>query len=83
LQVDGQITYGTFDWLCENAINKRVKIRNAVNNYFIHGSASNDIKDASKKLQALIIDEVDVFFSKEYYGMQYCPVTLVNDMNIN
>lgn len=70
-----QIKYGTFNSLCENLINDRGDLRAKVGSYF-------DIKAQSSvtlehKKRALLIDEVDVFFGKDFYGNTYNPLASI------
>lgn len=72
------IKYGTFSGLCENFINKNGSVRKMTEEII-----SKDREGFAKSLPGrseiterptiLAIDEVDVFFSKDFYGSYYSP----------
>ena len=68
------IIYGTFNQICEAYINKDGQIRDLVlsrilkNSSIIVGNKKPDVP------RVLLIDEVDVFFSKEFYNKVYVPM---------
>jgi hypothetical protein len=68
------IHYGTFYEICEQIINKHGNLRKIFENFIL----TNEIQlnQSSNKIQIpkiLLIDEVDVFFSKDFYGNDYRP----------
>lgn len=70
LDLGAFITYGTFNQICENYINKDGSIRDIVlakilKTHELHAEAKKPI---SKRPQILLVDEVDVFFSKDFYN---------------
>eukprot|EP00037_Helgoeca_nana_P030215 m.371716 g.371716 ORF g.371716 m.371716 type:complete len:3536 (+) comp28134_c1_seq4:358-10965(+) len=89
LQLEEFISYGTFDALCEGVINAGADIRTTVKNV-IQGtsstkpgpSAMRQYKQARSQLRLLFIDEVDVLFSKAFYGQVYIPAALLQDPTI-
>jgi hypothetical protein len=80
LQIDQFIHYDTFSRLCERIINKDGDIRGNVENVIRKGINSTKINESKFiRPQVLIIDEVDVFFSKEFYGNLYTPSICLRD----
>jgi len=77
------IHYGTFNKLCEDALNQNGEVRKIVESLISKG-----IKDAVLmnkefgRARVLLIDEVDVFFSKNFYGELYTPSVNIRDATI-
>ena len=68
------IFYGTFNQICEAYINKDGQIRDLFLSRILKNS---NIIVGNKKPEVprvLLIDEVDVFFSKEFYNKVYVPM---------
>ncbi len=76
------IKYGTFPQLCENVINEDGDIRNKIKE-FITNNKKPKSKNISKRPKILLVDEVDVFFSKEFFGNLYPPLTVLKNQSIN
>ena len=74
LGIVDKIYYGTFNELSERRINKRIDIRKGVEELF-NGRSIDRLLNNEKDMpiEALLIDEVDVFFSKEFFGRSYSP----------
>lgn len=73
------ISYGTFNKLCEDVINASGSIREMVSAK-IKGESVDAITDkVSQRPKILLIDEVDVFFNKDFYGNKYEPIANVRD----
>ena len=77
------IHYGTFNKLCEDMINAKGDIRHLVeifisNNKDVSATANQPII----RPKILLIDEVDVFFSQEFYGNLYTPSASLKDPTI-
>ena len=77
------IKYGTFHELCEDYINRHGNVRDLVVQYVTgevtlstHGDRNKERlwEAVARRPQFLLIDEVDVFFSKEFYGNIYRPL---------
>jgi hypothetical protein len=69
LNINNMIFYGTFNEICENFINKDVKIRDLVLSRILKDKVSLNINNQDdSKPRVLLIDEVDVFFSKDFYN---------------
>ena len=70
------INYGTFTQLCENFINRHFDIREKVSEILKHNVYHFKKNDSSysQRSNILLIDEVDVFFSKEFFGNIYSPI---------
>jgi hypothetical protein len=84
LDLAEHIHYGTFNQICEDSINEFGDIRNIVKNTLLHNKVdSNQTKKEVNRPRILLIDEVDVFFSKDFYGNSYNPVLLLNDESIS
>ena len=80
LGLEDRIHYGTFNTLCDQLINKRGDIRSAVHDFVVDGSlpsiTSKDNNIAYRE-SILLVDEVDVLFSKSFYGVPYNPTVSV------
>ena len=77
LGIHQNIVYGTFNELCENIINEKGNIRDLVNNLILPGNKANDRStyndNDNSRPNVLLIDDVDVFFNKQFYGEYYTP----------
>eukprot|EP01084_Bolivina_argentea_P258927 436713_1 len=79
LGIQDHIVYGTFNELCENIINENGNIRDMVHDLILplnNGDDNNDddsVKGDNNRANVLLIDEVDVFFNKQFYGQFYTP----------
>ena len=81
LYVDKHIDYGNFGQLCERFLNDQGDIRKQMENLIFDRSV--EIKrTSSNRLKILLIDEVDVFFSREFYGKLYNPIISITDDSI-
>ncbi len=78
-----QIHYGTFNQLSENFINQYGDTRELIVSH-IQGAAaiSKQSTKSSDDNKILLIDEVDVFFSPDFYGNSYRPLTQLQDVSI-
>ena len=85
LNVTKDIHYGTFNELCERIILKNGDIREFVQNYLMPTNKSQTQLSASAAIRPhiLLIDEVDVFFSKDFYGAVYTPTAKIYDPSIS
>ena len=84
LDLNNYIHYGTFNKICEEEINKDGDIRKSVNDLILDGKL-NDKNGQTKdyfRPRVLLIDEVDVFFSKDFYGNYYRPSLDLRDKTI-
>ncbi|CAF0938955.1 unnamed protein product [Adineta steineri] len=77
------IRYGTFNKLCEDTINENGDIRQTIEQ-LISKNVNNAIQNSRHKKRAkiLLIDEVDVFFSRDFYGNVYTPSARLRDPTI-
>eukprot|EP01038_Epipyxis_sp_PR26KG_P012865 gene12865-17241_t len=82
--VDQRIKYGTFGTLCEDFINSKGDLREMVEVSVTGRIASKKKKDDPRKglPRVLLIDEVDTFFSPDYYGKLYEPYATISDPTI-
>ncbi|EAR95155.1 helicase carboxy-terminal domain protein (macronuclear) [Tetrahymena thermophila SB210] len=81
LKIKDLIQYGTFNKVCEEILNQRGDIREQVSSYI----QTENIKysnNSNIKKQVLLIDEVDVFFSKDFFGNNYDIVAPIQDQTI-
>ncbi|CAF4273892.1 unnamed protein product [Rotaria magnacalcarata] len=68
------IHYGTFNILCEGIINENGDIRQLVEKLISNSKdETRNMHSKNKRLKILFIDEVDVFFSRDFYGNVYTP----------
>ena len=72
--VRDHVTYSTFNALCESYINRDVDVREAVR-AFVTGVSAPAHSDPGRghRPRVLLVDEVDVFFSEDFYGNYYKP----------
>lgn len=84
LHLSEYIHYGTFNKLSEDFINQQGDVRELVLSYINNGSKEKPIQRASepKREKILLIDEVDVFFSKDFYGNYYRPLAQLRNESI-
>ncbi|ETO04255.1 hypothetical protein RFI_33142, partial [Reticulomyxa filosa] len=85
LGITDHIHYGTFNKLCERIINDGGDVRKLVENMIMPNDDKKTV-ETSRVIRAkiLLIDEVDVFFNKEFYGDCYSPAaTLRHDVITN
>ena len=79
LGVTDRIHYGTFNQLCEAMLNEKFDLRKKVSvmiseNLKDMASINNEKKNnSSQRAKVLIVDEVDVFLSDQFYGGTYQP----------
>jgi preprotein translocase subunit SecA len=81
LEVENNINYGSLEQLCESVINERGNVRDTVL-FQISKQGHINSKAQSQRLKVLLIDEVDVFFDKSFYGNAYCPAANHRSQNI-
>jgi len=77
------ISYGTFNRLCEDFINLQGDVRDIVAAIISGGQHPKQIKTLSGRPAALLIDEVDVFFNKDFYGNVYRPLLSLKHKSIS
>ncbi|CAF4449380.1 unnamed protein product [Rotaria sp. Silwood2] len=83
LGVLSYIHYGTFNKLCEYIINENGDVRQVVEQ-LISKDSNIAVENAKiiKRAKILLIDEVDVFFSRDFYGNIYTPAATLKDSTI-
>jgi hypothetical protein len=76
LDITESIHYGTFDQACEREINAQGDIRSRVQAFIENqtGLQNNISTHHMQRPRVLLIDEVDVFFNKDFYGNLYTPI---------
>ena len=77
------VHYGTFHNLCEEFINAHGDVRSLVRASINRIPLEDVTKKATDRRRILLIDEVDVFFSKDFYGNVYRPMASVTDKTIS
>ena len=84
------IHYGTFDELCERVINSTGNVRSMVENMILSSERKDNMNTINEgydsnsfKYKILLIDEVDVFFSDEFYGRVYTPAARLESSEIS
>jgi len=79
--VKDTITYSTISNMCEIIINNKGNVRNLAKNVIENASRDPEsTKTTERPAQSvLLIDEVDVFFGKDFYGNTYNPATLISN----
>ena len=85
LKIDQYIHYGTFDLICEQSINQHGDLRELARNIIVGNSNENLFKHENKQSRppVLLIDEVDVFFSRDFYGNSHNPIFFLKDATIS
>ncbi|KAL4434988.1 hypothetical protein ABPG74_017744 [Tetrahymena malaccensis] len=84
LGVSEYIRYAAFTKICEYIINEQGDVRQLTID-FIKNGFSNDKKmkiENTRNPRILLVDEADVFFSKEFHGNIYNPIARLQDENI-
>jgi len=74
LDLGEYIKYGTFNTLCEDILNEHDDLRILTENLITRGHPVAINKKTEKRQNIVIIDEVDVFFNRAFYGAFYNPV---------
>ncbi len=83
LGIIDNIHYGTFNKLCEAVINENGNVRDRVRSLISNEKTLvAPMSVISNRPKILLIDEVDVFFSKEFYGKVYTPSATLSDTTI-
>uniref|UniRef100_A0A6B2KWF2 Uncharacterized protein n=1 Tax=Arcella intermedia TaxID=1963864 RepID=A0A6B2KWF2_9EUKA len=82
LQVNEYIHYGTFNTICERVLNSKGDIRSLVRSVIQNEPVKNSDVKGKKHEQILLIDEVDVFFHKDFYGNLYTPLACLSSPGI-
>jgi len=81
--VEDQIKYSDISQLTNTVINENGNIRDLVETFVKDGAiggAGSKGKNIKPDKRILLIDEVDVFFSPDFYGSTYNPATHTIDM---
>ncbi|KAL4489799.1 hypothetical protein ABPG72_022439 [Tetrahymena utriculariae] len=84
--ITSNIKYGIFNKICEQIINQNGQIRDLAVDYITNGfteRSKDKSKDKETKPKILLIDEVDVFFSQDFYGKLYNPIARLQDQCIS
>ena len=81
LDVTQYINYSTFNKLCEKILNENGDIRELVEKNLLNQGFSVPRQNGNKRAKVLLIDELDVFFSSQFYGRTYSPATSINIVN--
>jgi hypothetical protein len=86
LGVLDDVKYMTLTKVCEYEINKKVNIREALEGIIMSGGRTNTGPKGDQgewKPRVLLVDEVDVFFTKSFYGSTYLPACELRDPAIS
>jgi hypothetical protein len=85
LGVPDDVRYMTLTKVCEYEINKTVNIREALEGIIMSGhcAAGMQAGGGEWKPRVLLVDEVDVFFTKSFYGSTYLPACELRDATIS
>jgi len=81
ISVEKNIEYGTFNSLCETILKENGDVRDILQKFISDGVLSNK-KLKRKEKRVLFIDEVDVFFNKDFYGRLFTPSFTLKDPTI-
>ena len=75
LELKDRIQYSTFNEICEMEINRNGELRDIVLNLILESPETTIIvkREATPRPQVLLIDEVEVSFSDEFFGKAYQP----------
>lgn len=83
LKIKEYINYGTFNKLCEGFINREGDLRKIIKDLFLTGKNTDKLNIQSNRPEILLIDEVDVFFSTNFYGMLYTPSASIKNESLD
>ena len=85
LRIEDHISYGTFNQICERILNEKGDLRQLVESV-IRGNTAPVVELApsleSTRPRILLVDEVDVFFKRDFYGSLYSPRLTIKDETI-
>ena len=75
LELKERIQYSTFNEICEMEINKNGELRDIVLNLILSSPETTITvkREEEPRPKVLLIDEVDVFFSDDFFGKIYQP----------
>jgi len=82
LHLGEHIHYGTFQELSEAVINQNGSVRELVENLVMKGTVPKKDFTKNRRPRVLIIDEVDVFFQKDFFGDLYTPAASLRSPQI-
>jgi len=82
LNIDQRINYWTFGELSSKNFNENGDVRKGTQELINGNLRHGFIKPSGSKARILLIDEVDTFFSKDFYGALYTPSKLVKSKEI-
>ncbi|CAF5052327.1 unnamed protein product, partial [Rotaria sp. Silwood1] len=84
LGIEDRIEYSTFNKLCEQFLNEQCNIREKVSNMIVNNNIALTTVDTRIRIRpkVLLIDEVDVFLSDEFYGGMYTPTVYLKNPSI-
>ncbi|XP_065663253.1 repetitive organellar protein-like isoform X2 [Hydra vulgaris] len=84
LNLVSHVKYATFFSICEDIMNQNFNIRERVSNV-VFNKLNTKVSSQKKttRPEILLIDEVDVFFNKNFYGQLYNPVATIKHPSIN
>ncbi|CAM2727660.1 unnamed protein product [Rotaria socialis] len=83
LGIQHYIHYGTFNKLCEGMINENGDIRQLVEKLISNSKdETRNVHSKNTRSKILLIDEVDVFFSRDFYGNVYTPSASLKDTTV-
>jgi len=77
------VKYGTFNKLCEDLVNKDGSVRDLAQAMICGTSIDRVKREDDLRPKVLLIDEVDVFFSSDFYGNEYKCAVLLKDPSIS
>ena len=83
MNITDKIYYGTFNQISERYINKDGDIRELTLNRILKDSPIKTKNKDNVKKRVILIDEVDVFFSKEFFNMSYVPVAKIKHEKVS
>jgi len=81
LGVKDRVSYGTFNRISEQIINENGDVRELIINLIKQEKTKQGNINLSKRQRPklLLVDEVDVFFTKDFYGNSYTPLARLKD----
>lgn len=86
LEILERVNYGTFNKICETVLNKNGDVRGRIQEFIMTNELGDmvEVNGGHSNKKILLIDEVDVFFSKDFYGNRYNPsLNLVDGTLVN
>ena len=78
-----RVNYDTFSGLCDRLVNDQGNLRDMTRDALLGQKRRATSRSATKGERVLLVDEVDVFFSRDFYGATYNPCTSISGSDVS